>query len=311
MTPGTDTTIDTFRHFNRFHTKLVGALDDHLLDTGFTLVQARLIYELEHDDNLSASDLSGRLELDRGYLSRLITALEKAGAIEKQADPKNAKRQVLGLTALGKKGYRDLVRATEARIGTLVSPLSQSDQKTLCKAMTTFESLLAHDGRRSKQAPMIVLRDLEIGDIGHLISRHGITYNEAFGWDGSFEVVVAEILAKFRKASDPKRERAWIADVDGEVVGSVFVVEESEKVARLRLLFVEPSMRGHGLGSRLVEECIRFARASGYEALTLWTIEVLTSARKIYEAAGFEIDSEELLPSFGQELINQSWTLKL
>lgn len=302
-----DDQVLNVRHFNRFHTKLVGALNEGLLASDFSLVQVRLMFELNHNDNLAASDLMDILKLDRGYLSRLIASLEEQNLITKTPDAKNGKRMVLALTTQGKLIEDKLEQLSSKQVADLISPLPNTERRQLVRSMQHIEKLLG----KEPPEPSYILRDPEPGDFGWIVHRHGVLYTEEQNWDASFEGVVAEIIAQYLKNYNPKRERAWIAEHAGSVAGSIFVTEGDQNTAKLRLLYVEPSARGLGIGARLVSECIKFARQKGYNRLTLWTHSVQESAGKIYESQGFKMTNETEMDVFGQTLKRQNWEIKL
>ncbi|WP_027054919.1 bifunctional helix-turn-helix transcriptional regulator/GNAT family N-acetyltransferase [Mesorhizobium erdmanii] len=305
--PGKDR-IDAVRAFNRFYTRQIGLLDEGLLKSPFSLTEARVLYELAHRDGLVASDLVRDLGLDPGYVSRLLKKFEERGLVERAASEADARRASIALTPTGSEAFAPLNQDSHDQVRALLDRLAPADQDRLVKAMRTVQDLLGD--KPGTKAPYI-LRPLQVGDIGWVTRRQGMLYTQDYGWDGTYEALVAEILAAFVKSFDPKWERSWIAERDGEVVGSVFVVRKSPEVAKLRLLYVEPSARGLGIGKRLVEECIGFARAKGYKTLTLWTNDILAAARHIYQAAGFELIEEEPHHSFGKDLVGQTWDLKL
>jgi DNA-binding MarR family transcriptional regulator/GNAT superfamily N-acetyltransferase len=300
--------IDAVRAFNRFYTRQIGLLDEGLLKSAFSLTEARVLYELAHRDGLTATDLGGDLGLDPGYLSRLLKKFEERGMVERAATEADARRASIALTPAGREVFAPLNQGSHDQVAALLDRLPALEQDRLVKAMQTVRRLLGH-GAEAKVPYM--LRPLRVGDIGWIIHRQGLFYAREYGWDQTYEALVAEILGAFVKSFDPKWERGWIAEREGEVVGSVFVVRKSDAVARLRLLYVEPSARGLGIGKRLVEECIGFARARGYATLTLWTNDVLVGARRIYEAAGFRLADEERHHAFGKDLVGQNWNMDL
>ncbi|TIR25344.1 MAG: MarR family transcriptional regulator [Mesorhizobium sp.] len=300
--------IDTVRAFNRFYTRQIGLLDEGLLRSPFSLTEARVLYELAHRDGLVASDLVRDLSLDPGYVSRLLKKFEERGLVEREASEVDARRASIALTPAGRQAFAPLNQDSHDQVGALLDRLPPADQERLVKAMRTVQDLL---GDRPEPNVPYILRPLQVGDIGWVTRRQGMLYTEEYGWDGTYEALVAEILAEFVKKFDPKWERAWIAEREGEVVGSVFVVRKSSEVAKLRLLYVEPSARGLGIGRRLVDECIAFARAKGYKTLTLWTNDILGSARRIYQTVGFKLVDEERHHSFGKDLVGQTWDLEL
>lgn len=307
MTTELNKDILAIRKFNRFHTRLVGALDEGLLKSDFSLVQVRLMYELAHGDNLAASDLMEILKLDRGYLSRLISSLEDMGLLNKTPDTKNAKRLVITLTDQGQKVESALEQSSSNQVADLLAPLSETDRKQLLRSMTHIQKLLDP----STPEPSYILRDPEPGDMGWIVHRHAVLYAEEQNLDTSFEGVVAEIVAEYVKNYNPKRERCWIVEHAGQVAGSVFVTESDQDNAKLRLLYVEPDARGLGIGERLVTECIKFSRAKGYRCLNLWTHSTQASAGKIYQSAGFKLIDETKTQAFGQILKRQDWRLEL
>ncbi|TIP42350.1 MAG: MarR family transcriptional regulator [Mesorhizobium sp.] len=300
--------IDIVRAFNRFYTRQIGLLDEGLLKSPFSLTEARVLYELAHRDGLVASDLVRDLGLDPGYVSRLLKKFEERGLVERAATEADARRASIALTPAGRQAFAPLNQDSHDQVRALLDRLPPADQERLVKAMRTVQGLL---GDRPEPKVPYILRPLQVGDIGWITRRQGMLYTEEYGWDGTYEALVAEILAEFVKKFDQKWERAWIAEREGEVVGSVFVVRKSSEVAKLRLLYVEPSARGLGIGRRLVDECITFARAKGYKTLTLWTNDILGSARRIYQAAGFRLVDEERHHSFGKDLVGQTWDLEL
>lgn len=300
--------IDAVRAFNRFYTRQIGLLDEGLLKSAFSLTEARVLYELAHLDGLTATDLGRDLGLDAGYLSRLLKKFEERGLVERAATEADARRSSIVLTPAGRQAFAPLNQDSHDQVAALLDRLPALEQDRLVKAMQTVQRLLG-EGAAPKVPYM--LRPLQVGDIGWIVRRQGMIYAQDYGWDETYEALVAEILGAFIKSFDPKWERSWIAEREGEVVGSVFLVRKSEEVAKLRLLYVEPSARGLGIGKRLVDECIGFARAKGYKMLTLWTNDILTAARHIYEAAGFKLVEEERHHSFGKDLVGQNWNLQL
>ena len=298
--------IEAVRHFNRWYTQQVGALRGDLLATPYPLPQARVLFELAHRDGVTAADLAATLGLDRSYLSRLLAGLEKKGLVLRARDKADARRQSLALTAAGRRAFADLDRRSRDEVRAILAPLAPERERRLLGAMAAIEHVLG--AGETTEVPF-TLRAHEPGDLGWVVSRHGALYAREYGWDASFEALVAEIAAKFLREFDPARERAWIAERDGERVGCVFVVNESASVAKLRMLLVEPEARGLGLGRALVGECIRFARSVGYRELVLWTNDVLHAARRLYVEAGFTLVGEQRHTSFGHPLVGQTWSL--
>ncbi|WP_296746113.1 bifunctional helix-turn-helix transcriptional regulator/GNAT family N-acetyltransferase [Mesorhizobium sp.] len=300
--------IDAVRAFNRFYTRQIGLLDEGLLKSPYSLTEARVLYELAHRDGPVASDLVRDLGLDPGYVSRLLKKFEERGLVERAASEADARRSSIAITQAGREAFAPLNQDSHDQVRALLDRLAPADQERLVKAMRTVQDLL---GDRAEPKVPYILRPLQVGDIGWITRRQGMLYSQEYGWDETYEALVAEILAEFVKKFDPQWERGWVAEREGEVVGSVFIVRKSPEVAKLRLLYVEPSARGLGIGARLVEECIAFVRAKGYRTLTLWTNDILGSARRIYQAAGFKLVDEERHHSFGKDLVGQTWDLEL
>ena len=300
--------IDAIRRFNRFFTRRIGVLREGLLHTPYSLTEARILFEISHRDDLTASDLSRELGLDPGYLSRILAGLGRRGLVDKVRSETDGRQRLLCLTSDGKYAFSLLDARSREEVAEMLGELSEEDQRRLLDAMGTIESVLT---RGFKFSEPFFLRQHEPGDMGWVVHRHGVLYAQEYGWDERFEALVAQIVADFINNYDPARERCWIAEMGGERVGCVFVVKASDTVAKLRLLLVEPGVRSLGLGTRLVEECIRFARNRGYETLTLWTNSVLEAARHIYEEQGFKLVEEEEHHSFGHDLAGQNWELAL
>jgi DNA-binding MarR family transcriptional regulator/GNAT superfamily N-acetyltransferase len=304
---GMEGQVAAVRRFNRFYTQRIGVLEEGLLNSAFSLTEARVLYELANRDNPAAADLCRDLGLDAGYLSRILGRLVRQGLLTKSAGQTDGRRRCLTLTEAGRAAFAALDGASRGQVATLLDGLSSAGRERLLGAMATVGRLLG------QPAPGVsyILRPPRPGDLGRVISRHGALYAGEYGWDETFEALVAGIVAAFARSHDPRRERCWIAESDGEAVGAVFLVRERDEVAKLRLLYVEPEARGLGIGVRLVEEAIRFARQAGYTTLTLWTNDILTAARRIYEAAGFKLVREEPHHSFGHDLVGQYWELDL
>ena len=309
MTAVADSRVDAVRRFNRFYTQRIGMLRGALYDSPWSLAAARVLYELARADGpVAATDLARDLGLDPGYLSRILRGFVARGYVRKSRPAGDARRFDLRLTAAGRKAFLPLDRASHDEIAALLAPLSDDAQVRLVDAIRTVETLL---GNRPADAAPFVLRPHRPGDIGWVISRHGALYAQEYGWDASFEALVAEIAARFVRRYNPGRECCWIAERDGVNVGSAFVVAKSPTVAQLRLLIVEPSARGAGIGRRLVAECIAFARRSRYRRMMLWTNRGLDAARHLYEQAGFRLVAEEAHHSFGRDLFGQTFVLRL
>jgi DNA-binding MarR family transcriptional regulator/GNAT superfamily N-acetyltransferase len=300
--------VAAIRHFNRFFTRQIGVLREGLLHSPYSLTEARIIFELARLDELTASDLGRELGLDAGYLSRILTKFEEQGLIERFPAKQDGRQRLLCLTPKGKDIFALLDRRSCDEIAEMLSDLGEEEQQRLLKAMQTIEDVL---GKNFKYADPFILRAPEPGDMGWVAYRHGVLYAQEYGWDEHFEALVAKIVAKFIDTYNPAKERCWIAEMGGEIVGSVFVVQDNDTVARLRLLLVEPNARGLGLGIRLVEECIRFARRAGYQKLALWTNSVLIAARHIYQKAGFTLVAQEEHHSYGADLVGETWELVL
>jgi DNA-binding MarR family transcriptional regulator/GNAT superfamily N-acetyltransferase len=300
--------VAAVRRFTRFYTRRIGVLHEGLLGSPFSLTEGRVVYELAQRDGLTATELGRELGLDAGYLSRILRGFEEKGMIARRASEKDGRQQLLSLTPTGREAFAAIDARSRDEVGAMLAGLAEDDQAKLVGAMGRIEALLAPEPQRPA---VFVLRPHRPGDMGFVIHRQAVLYHREYGWDESFEALVAEICAAFIKNFDPRREHCWIAEIDGEIVGSVFLVNQSEKVAKLRLLYVERKARGLGLGRTLVRECIRFARAAGYTTLTLWTNDVLRAARKIYQAEGFRLIEEEPHRSFGHDLVGQNWALEL
>jgi DNA-binding MarR family transcriptional regulator/GNAT superfamily N-acetyltransferase len=305
--PSLATPIAAVRRFNRFYTKHIGVLREGHLDSPFSLTEVRILYEIAHRDGPTASELAREIGIDSGYLSRILRDFERRDLIEKTRSGSDARQSHLRLSDAGRTAFAKLDSLADDEIAALMSRVTQDERRTLTDAMRTIERVLApsSDAKRS-----FMLRTHQPGDIGWVVHRHGVLYAREYGWDERFEALVAQIVADFVQSFDSRRERCWIAEQDGERVGSVFVVRKTDTVAKLRLLLVEPKARGLGIGQRLVDECIRFARQSKYERMTLWTQSILHSARRIYEAAGFQLVHEEPDAMFGESLA-QTWELDL
>jgi DNA-binding MarR family transcriptional regulator/GNAT superfamily N-acetyltransferase len=303
--------IAVVRRFNRFYTQRMGILGERLLASPFSLTEARVLYELAHaapDARPSASGLASGLGIDEGYLSRILRGFVQRGWVRRERAAADARKALLSLTSKGRKVFASLDARSRDQAQALLEKLSWNDQTALAASMNTIESIL--DADAGKSVP-IVLRAPEPGDIGWIVHRHGVLYASEYRYDARFEALVARIAADFVERFDALGERCWIVEQAGENVGSVFLVRKSATVAKLRLLLVEPSARGLGLGARLVDECVRFARAAGYRKIVLWTQSELLAARRIYERAGFTRRTAKPHHSFGRKLIAETWELKL
>jgi len=303
-----DKRIEAARRFNRFYTRQIGVLHEGYLKSPFSLAQVRVLYELAHRQKPTATELSKDLGLDPGYLSRILRDFKKRGLIDRKTAENDGRQNLLWLTKRGQQVFAPLDARSHEQIGAMLRALPPEQQDRLVGAMRTIEELL---GARPENTVPYLLRPHRAGDMGWVVQRHGVLYAQEYGWDETFEALVAGIVAKFIENYDPKRERCWIAEMEGERIGSVFCVKKSSTVAQLRLLLIEPKARGIGVGTRLVDECVRFARSVGYRKVMLWTNDVLVAAGRIYERAGFRLVHEEKHHSFGHDLVGQNWELKL
>jgi DNA-binding MarR family transcriptional regulator/GNAT superfamily N-acetyltransferase len=306
--------VAAIRRFNRFYTKQIGALQEGLLESEFSLAEARVLYELAHSDgDATATGIGKRLGLDAGYLSRMLRSFEEHRLVLRRPSSADGRRSNLTLTRKGRGAFTRLDASARAQIATLLEEHSSADQRVLVHAMESIERVLAsaEPRRPDVDSPGMELRAPLPGDMGWVIERHAEIYADEYGWSSNFEALVAQIVAQFMHEHDPVRERCWIASIDGSRVGSIFLVKHSDTVARLRLLLVEPSARGMGVGRRLVDACLQFARDAGYEKVTLWTNAVLDAARAIYVSKGFRLVREEAHTHFGSEQLGQDWELDL
>lgn len=304
-----DDPVQTIRRFNRFYTRQIGVLQEHLLESQFSLTEVRVLYELAHRERVTAGELCQDLGLDRGYVSRMLQNFESRGWIKTRPSPEDRRRVFLALTPKGRKIFDPLERRSTEEVSAMLSRLAPEQQAKLLAAIRDVENVL---GAKPAGTAPYILRTHRPGDLGWVVWRHGVLYSQEHGYDERFEALVAEIAAEFVETFDPVRERCWIAERDGANVGSVVLVKKSASVAKLRLLLVEPSARGLGIGRRLVEECVQFAREVGYRKIMLWTQSELGAARAIYQKAGFEKVAEEKHQSWGRkDLVAETWELKL
>jgi DNA-binding MarR family transcriptional regulator/GNAT superfamily N-acetyltransferase len=296
---------EAVRSFNRFYTRQIGVLDEGLLASPYTLTQARVLFELGTRKKATAGEIGDVLGLDAGYLSRIVQNFVSEGLLTREPSPQDGRQWMLSLTAEGRKAFRGLDRASHKLTASNLSRLSAVRRDRLLSSMKDVQHLLSADN----DSMQVVIRTHRVGDIGWAIERHGQLYADEFGWNGEFEALVASLFAQFASKHDPAAERCWMAEVDGERVGCVFVVRNADdpNVAQLRCLLVDPRGRGLGVGKRLVEECIAFAKSAGYTKMMLWTNDVLVSARRIYQATGFSLVSEKPHHSFGKDLVGQVW----
>jgi DNA-binding MarR family transcriptional regulator/GNAT superfamily N-acetyltransferase len=306
--PDSNQQVSAVRAFNRFYTRKLGVLDRQLLKSPFSLSEARVLYELAHRDDAAAKEIGIELGLDAGYLSRIIQNFDEKGLITRKPLPSDRRQYRLALTTKGRQAFARVDRSSQDDIAAMLAPLGRGDRDRLVAAMVAIERLLGGSQAATSRA---VLREPRPGEMGWVVQSHGALYAAEYGFDSSFEALVAEIAAKFLTSFDASRERCWIADLHGVPVGSVFLVRHSDDIAKLRLLLVDPAGRGQGLGQRLVAECIAFAQACGYRKITLWTQSILRTARQIYEKAGFVLVASEPHRSFGQSLVGETWEREL
>jgi DNA-binding MarR family transcriptional regulator/GNAT superfamily N-acetyltransferase len=304
-----DDPVQALRRFNRFYTTQIGVVNEHLMDSEFSLSEMRVLYELAHRDQPTAGALAKELGLDPGYLSRMLRTFEKRGLLSRSESKSDLRQNLLSLTDQGRKTFVPLETRWQEQMVHLLENIPSTDRKRLTEAMHTIEAIL---GKKAPSTPSYMLRPHRPGDMGWVVQRHGEIYWHEYRYDERFEAFCAEIVAHFVLHLDPRREACWIAEKDGENVGSVFVVRKSKTVAKLRLLLVEPSARGLGIGRRLVEECVRFSREAGYKKMVLWTQSDLHAARHLYRQAGFKVVDRQRHDSFGREgLVAETWEMKL
>jgi DNA-binding MarR family transcriptional regulator/N-acetylglutamate synthase-like GNAT family acetyltransferase len=301
--------INAVRQFNRFYTRRIGVLHAGYLHSPFSLTQVRVLYELAHRQQTTATELGRELDLDRGYLSRILHGFLERGLLERTRSERDGRESWLSLNERGRRAFEPLDSLQREEIGALLAPLDDHQQQRLVSAMSSIQRLLG--GARVRGADGYTLRGHQPGDLGWVVQRHAELYAQEYGFDVEFEALVASIVARFIQQYDARRERCWIAEHNGERLGCVFLVKGTKTVAKLRLFLVEPDARGQGIGSHLVDECIRFARAAGYRKLRLWTQSVLLAARHIYARAGFQLVDEQPHHSYSQDLVAETWELRL
>jgi DNA-binding MarR family transcriptional regulator/GNAT superfamily N-acetyltransferase len=299
--------VSAIRAFNRFYTRKIGVLDG-MASSPFSLAEARVLYELANRGQPTATDIRKELGLDAGYMSRMLRDFERRKLVARERSKADERQRFLSLTSKGRSAFAPLDARSNRDVAAMLADLSPTERKQLVGSVQTVRRLL---GDRAEAKTPYLLRQHQPGDMGWIVHRQAILYADEYGWDGTYEALAAEIVAQFLKNYDPKRERAWVAEKDGERVGAVFVAKGSDQVAKLRLLHVEQQARGLGIGKRLVEECIRFARQAGYQTMTLWTQSMLHAARHIYKKAGFQVVHEEKHHSFGKDLTAETWELNL
>jgi DNA-binding MarR family transcriptional regulator/GNAT superfamily N-acetyltransferase len=300
--------VEAVRQFNRFYTRRIGVLDDHYLHSPFSLAEVRVLYELAHAASTTATQLGRDLDIDAGYLSRILARLDKRGLLERQRSAQDGRQTQLRLSPRGHAAFEPLDRGARDQIADLLAALSSHQQHRLVTAMQSIQSVL---GEPRGTAGEYAIRQHRSGDMGWVVQRHGELYFEEYGFDTQFEALVASIVAKFIHHLDPERERCWIAERNGQNVGCIFLVKATRRTGKLRLFLVEPEARGFGLGRRLIDECERFARAAGYHRIRLWTQSNLLAARHLYQRAGFVKIAEEAHHSFSQDLVAETWELRL
>ena len=306
--PSTDDAVAAVRRFSRFYTRRIGVLQEALLGGPLSLPEGRIVWELAQTEGQTATRLAQALSLDPGYVSRLLRGLEERRLIARSASPRDARETLIALTQVGRAAYAAINTRSQHEVGAMLASLPQADRARLVAALGTVERLL---GDEAEPRVPYILRPPRIGDLGFVVHRQATLYTQEYGWNGEFEALLAEIVAAFIRNLDPACERCWIAERGGEIVGSAFVVRASDDLAKLRMLYVEPSARGLGIGARLVEEGLAFARASGYRRMTLWTNDILTAARHIYQRAGFRLVQSEQHHSFGHDLVGENWEREL
>ncbi len=309
MTSASMSNVATVRRFNRFYTRRIGVLEEGLLHSPFSLTEVRVLYELAHREQPTAGVLAEELRLDPGYLSRILRRFQTLGLLRRDRSGDDGRQRLLALTTKGRRTFDALDARQNGEVAALLSPLPSGEQRRLVAALSTVEQLLGTGGAPAR-GPYL-LRTHRPGDLGWVVHRHGALYAEEYGYDERFEALVAKVVSDFVEHFDQARERCWIAEKDGEIVGSIMLVKKSETVAKLRLLYVEPGARGLGIGERLVTECLRFARQARYRKVRLYTHGQLRAARHIYEKAGFRLMAEEPERGYGPELVAQTWELVL
>ena len=302
--------VAAVRRFNRFYTRQIGIIGERLLQSPFSLAEMRVLYEIANRENVSAVDLAEELRLDAGYLSRILRRFQKGGLVRRETSAEDGRRSLLSLTEKGQRTFATLNARQEEDVAALLTRVPAAGQRRLIESMHAIEEVLGAPAEGSKTP--YVLRQHQPGDMGWITHRHGVLYSQEYGYDEHFEALVAKIVGEFIENYDPARERCWIAERNGEIAGSVFLVKKSATVAQLRLLYVEPSARGLGIGARLIDECLRFARRARYRKITLWTQSELLAARHLYRKAGFELVAEQPHQSFSRDdLVADTWELKL
>ena len=299
--------VEAVRRFNRFYTRRIGVLRPGMVGSPYTLPEARVLYALGRDGHGTATAIGRELSLDLGYLSRLLQSLRRRGLVQAKRAAHDARQQQLALTEKGRRAFTMLDSRSREEMAAMLAPLKKGERGKLVEAMQAVEALLDSEAKPAE----IVLREQRPGDMGWVVERHAVLYHEQDGWGAGFEALIAGIVKDFLEKFDPAREHCWIAERDGVRLGCIFLVSQNKTTAKLRLLLVEPGARGSGLGRRLVEECIRFAREKGYSTITLWTQSILLAARDIYQQAGFRRIAQEKHHSFGVDLVGETWESRL
>lgn len=300
--------VEEFRKFNRFFTKEIGLLDKHFLASDYTLAEGRVLYELAKNGEQTAAEIGRSLAMDKAHLSRILARFTKRNLVSGRASPDNGRQRLISLTSAGHQAFAALDKGSQLQIEKLLAPLDDDSRQQLVSSMRQVHGILDGD----KQQHNVTYRDLRPGDLGWIAHRQAVLYHEEYGWDWTYEGLVCEIFAKFVANFDPEREAGWVAERAGTITGSVFLMQsEDPAIAKLRLLYVEPSARGLGVGRELVAKCVERARGFGYRQITLWTNDILVSARRIYQASGFRLVEEEKHHSFGHDLVGQTWILDL
>lgn len=297
----------SYRAFNRFYTGRIGVLDRRLFDSAFSLAEARVLYELVHRAGCNAAELAATLDMDAGYVSRILASFERDKLLSRKRSRSDARQRELHLTVKGRRAFEQLDQRSQAQAESLLAALPGRAQAELLGAMRTIERVLGQDTSHDR----VTLRLPRPGDYGWIIERHGAIYWDEYRWNEQYEAMVAELIGRFVREKDSSRERGWIAEADGERLGSIFITRKSDQEAQLRFFFLVAHARGRGLGQRLIAECLRFARRAGYRAISLWTSQSLVAARKLYARAGFQLVHAEPTHSFGQDWISETWSMEL
>jgi DNA-binding MarR family transcriptional regulator len=311
MTKKDDAAIAEIRRFNRFYTRYIGVVNSSVLKTEFSLAEARVLYELANRETPTATEVGKALGMDPAHVSRILRAHQRRGLIARERSEKDGRQALLRLTAKGRKTFTTLDARSRDFVEGMLTSLPPGGPARMIGAMQTIEELLGERASERQGPRPYILRTHQPGDMGWVVARHGVLYAQEHGWDETFEGLVAEICGEFIKKFDPKKERCWIAEQDGENVGSIFLVKKTARVAKLRLLLVEPTARGSGIGRRLVSECVRHARQVGYKKMTLWTQSHLHAARRLYEEAGFKLTKSWAVHSWGKDMVSETWDLDL